>query len=115
MKALNTFIFLSAFAVQANAQETQSSTVCKQPVAPNAQASSLVVKSFNKRFDEYKACTKNYIDEQRAIEKKYAEQSIAAHNAAEAMVKKFNDFIILLNNRNKQVTGNEEEDSTPLK
>lgn len=88
----------SAFADDANKHS------CNQPPMPNKLASDIVMKSFNKHSETYKKCISDFVADRRtfveAHEKTDVPAAQAAHDAAEAAIMEYNDYIKKLNDRN---------------
>jgi hypothetical protein len=87
----------SAYADDANKHN------CQQPPMPNKMASDLVMKSFNKHSETYKKCISDFVAERRAFVEAHSTDVAAAqpaHDAAEAAIVEYNDYIKKLNDRN---------------
>ncbi len=65
----------------------------------------MVVKYFNKHRLEYKTCVDKFVEQQKAIVDANAstnpQKAQAAHDAAEAVLKQYNDFVDKLNEHAK--------------
>jgi len=61
----------------------------------------VVVKYFNKHRLEYKACVDKFVEQQKAIvdanSTSNPQKALEAHDAAEAVLKQYNDFVDTLN------------------
>lgn len=86
---------------------------CEQPTIPITQASDMVLRYFNKRSEKYKACISKFVEEQRAISVKATDvvTANAAHDAAEAAILEYNNYMEKLNERNDNAHPEDAEDS----
>lgn len=109
MRTLSVLLLASFFSSLAFADQPLASN-CKQPTIPNPQSSDMVVKFFNKHHEEYSKCIDKFVKEQQAIYKGSTDPvvSSAAHDAAEAAIKEFNNYTALLKTRN-DATGTDDE------
>jgi len=102
MKFLITFVLASALTSQVYAEDIPKHQ-CTKPTAPNSQASDMVVKFFNKKLDAYRACIDKFVKEQREQSTLTLDPTTANlhHDAAEAAIKEYNDFMAELNAKAK--------------
>ncbi|PRC94186.1 hypothetical protein [Solimicrobium silvestre] len=100
MKLLFPFILAALFSTQVLADEPAMHN-CKQPPVPGKFASATQLKEIDKNTRTYKACMMKFADEQQEISKNATEVAAAnkAHDAAEAAIKEFNDYMKLRNDR----------------
>jgi hypothetical protein len=93
-------LLLSALAAPVFADELPKHS-CNKPTIPNAQASEVVIKYFNKHMAEYKTCIDKFVTEQRAIvtanQNTDAAKASRSHDAAEAAIKEYNAYIEEIN------------------
>jgi hypothetical protein len=103
MKLVVSALFASLFAINAFAEDAPK-IPCERPDIPSRMASDLVMKSFNKHSATYKKCISDFVNERRAFVDSHATTDVpaaqAAHDAAEAAIDQYNDFIKQLNERN---------------
>ena len=85
---------------------------CKQPVILNPLASNLATEYFNKRRDAYEKCINSFVKQQQDLMKSevIVVKANAAHDAADAAIKEFNEFTAALNERNRRANGEDEDD-----
>jgi hypothetical protein len=109
MKFAVVALVASLVAVNAYADDANKHN-CQQPPIPGKMASDLVMKSFNKRSDAYKKCINDFVNDRRTfVEAHSTEVAVAqpAHDAAEAAINEYNEYIKNLNERNA-AAGSEE-------
>jgi hypothetical protein len=82
---------------------------CQQPVIPMETASDVVRKYFEKKHKKYSECITKFVDEQSAIAKNSTDVAKAnqAHDAAEAAIKEYNDFMAILTERETRMHEND--------
>jgi hypothetical protein len=99
MKCTSAVLFAGLLATQAYANDAPGSP-CDRPTVPGRTADDLVMKSFNRHLATYKACVLKYVDDQKEIVKTDPAKAKQAHDAAEAVVKEYNDTMAELKARN---------------
>ena len=88
---------------------------CQQPPIPGRMASDLVMKSFSKRSETYKKCISDFVAERRTFVDANSKTNVpaaqAAHDAAEAAIVEYNDYIKQLNERNAAANGDDDDNN----
>jgi len=113
MKTISALVLALLFSAHAFAGE-QTNSECKIPTIPIPQASDVVVKYFNKHREAYEKCINKFVKEQQEIVKteKDVAKANAAHDAAEAAIKEYNNFMAELKERNDRAAPDASDDSS---
>jgi hypothetical protein len=108
---------IAALSVGSAAAADAPKNPCSRPLVPNRQASDMIMKSFNKHMDVYKACISDFVAERRAFAEHAKDSAAAAeaHDAAEAAIVEYNDQIRELTERNKSLGAEDDEESKDSK
>jgi len=104
MKSLLTLLSLSVLCLamdNAALADEPAKHNCVQPDVPGKFASETRLKEINKKTALYKACINKFAAEQQEISAKATDVATAnaAHDAGEAAIKEFNDYIALRNKK----------------
>ncbi|MET3106874.1 hypothetical protein AAKU67_002374 [Oxalobacteraceae bacterium GrIS 2.11] len=112
MKTISALFLVLLFNAHAFAGD-EATSGCKTPTIPIAQASDVVVKYFNKHREAYEKCITKFVTEQQEIVKseKDVAKANAAHDAAEAAIKEYNNFMAQLKERNDRAAPDASDDS----
>jgi len=103
MKTLSGLAFVLLFTSSAWADDVVKPD-CQQPIVPIANASEIVTKMFEKRGKAYEKCIDKFVKEQQAISAGNTDvaKANAAHDAADLAIKEYNEFMVRVNERNRQ-------------